>query len=1182
MADVKWTDAQLEAINSTGQSIIVSAAAGSGKTATLTERIIRSITERGTDISEILVVTYTRAAASELRTRISRALEVKSAEDPSLRRQLQRIDSAKISTIHSFCLDIIRPNFDRVGLPAKFRTLDESEVKILRRKVMDELISDCYETTWKEICPVTDLSFDMFVDCLNTGRDDSAVIDLFISLYESVSGFPEGTDFFNKSAELLTESAHLDPFNESSPFGSKLKHETVDELEYYCGTISKYCDIFSSAETAKAYQGVSESDYALASKMLALAKESYTDFKAELKNVTFSRLPSVRAEKRIPEFDEYKYVRDGLKKLLQDALPPLFSVSSDGFKNDCMLTAQYCRAISAFLKEFDLRYGAAKRRMGAIDYSDMEHLAYSLLYDENGEKSAIAKSLTTKLKEIYIDEYQDSNALQDLIFTAVSRENNRFMVGDIKQSIYAFRGAMPNIFVEYVTASICKHISMNSNFRSDASVIDFVNDVFDPVWSCAGKSIGYRYEDRLICGKNGGDTAREKVQIVLVDTKVKNDDNESPSEAEYVAQEIDRLLSGEKKSNGEPITPGDIAIIVRKSKDFAEDFEEALTSHRIPVQNIEREQFFENPEILLMISLLSAIDNPHSDVFLLGIMMSPLFSFTLDEIVAIRQSGDKKAPLIDSVRECTLPTVAEKIDKLLTSLKKYRRMAEGTPADRLIWSLYRECGILSLLQKDESGRIHSERRNNLLTLYEYARAYENGTYRGLYSFINYVNGLIESDAKVSTPQGDTEGTNAVKIITAHASKGLEFPVCFVSGCGKKYNDSDAHANILIDRELGTAMKLKLPESFAKADTSLRRIIARKKLKEAKEEELRILYVALTRARERLYVTAAVNGADATLETARLAAKEYSEYTVFSMNKFIDIILSAINHSGSNTYEISVYTGESAEEVKAITESDDKESLEKEADNAEAERITTLLRDRLDYEYPYEHLKNMPAKVSVSRLYPDLLDDNREVLDSENISLPSLATAPAFLGGESGFAAEAGTATHVFMQFCDFERLLKDGVSAELNRLVSLGFITSEMAKLIRDDELYAFSESALIRDICEAEWVRREQRFNLRLSAAEFTKNEILKKELQDETLLVQGVIDCFYRSKNGSLVLVDYKTDRLTKNQLENPEAARKAMKLRHGTQLEYYAEALEQMLGKRPDKILIYSLHLGDTLSM
>jgi len=301
-----------------------------------------------------------------------------------------------------------------------------------------------------------------------------------------------------------------------------------------------------------------------------------------------------------------------------------------------------------------------------------------------------------------------------------------------------------------------------------------------------------------------------------------------------------------------------------------------------------------------------------------------------------------------------------------------------------------------------------------------------------------------------------------------------------------------------------------------------------------------------------------------------------------MNKYIDIILSALNHSASNTYEISVYTGESDKEVKAITESDDIAPIEKDTDGAEVERITTLLRDRLNYEYPYEHLKNMPAKVSVSRLYPDLLDDNGEVLDSENISLPSLAAAPAFLGGESGFAAEAGTATHVFMQFCDFEKLLKDGVNAELNRLVSLGFITDEMAKLIRTDELYDFSESALIRDICEAEWVRREQRFNLRLSAAEFTKNEILKKELQDETLLVQGVIDCFYRSKNGSLVLVDYKTDRLTKNQLENPEAARKAMKLRHGTQLEYYAEALEQMLGKRPDKILIYSLHLGDTLSI
>ncbi len=1191
MPDVRWTDAQLKAINTTDRSLLVSAAAGSGKTATLTERIIRSITERGTNISEMLIVTFTRAAVSELRARISRALESAAAENPELRRQLYRLDSAKICTIHSFCLDILRPNFDRVGLPAKFRTLDDSEVKILRRRVMDDLISDCYDTAWQEIYPSDDLPFDVFADCFSSGRSDEMLLDLFLSLYENVSGYPEGTAFFERAEKLLSESAIKEPFDATSPFGREIKNTVTDGLTHYKDVVSEYLNVFTSAEVAQAYAKPAASDLDLIDTLLAAAESGYSSVRDALQNTAFDRLPSVRAANKIPEFDEYKNLRNGLKDLIQKKLCPMFISSVDGFCSDCRSSAVLCGALGAFLTEFDRRYGAAKRRMGAIDYSDMEHLAYRLLYNESGEKSDVALAVSARFKEIYIDEYQDVNALQDLIFSAASREDNRFMVGDIKQSIYAFRGAMPDIFADYrrqYSSDDNPHgevIFMSENFRSDSSVINFVNSVFDTVWSRAGDSMDYRTDDRLICGKNGGDTASEKARVVLIDTKSESEDDESPSEAEYVAHEIERLLCSEVKSNGEPIEPRDIAIIVRNSKNFAEEFEKALVYRNIPVQNRERAQFFENPEILLMICLLSAIDNPHSDVFLLGVMMSPLFSFTLDEVVAIRQSTDKKCALIDSVRECTLPSVANKIKKLTDSLEKYRRMSEGAPADRLIWSLYRECGILSLLQKDQNGRVHSARRTNLLTLYEYARAYENGTYRGLYSFINYVNGLISSDAKVVTPSSDTEGENAVKIITAHASKGLEFPVCFVSGCGKKYNDSDTRANILLDRELGAAMKLKIPNHFAKADTCLRRVLANKRIREAREEELRILYVALTRARERLYVTASVRGTDTVLENARLTAKEYSEYSILSMSRYIDVILSALEVSPCDDCVISVCTSASYEPTETAEESvpaADTPEHTAETDKAEVERLTALLRSRLDYEYPYEHLKNLPAKVSVSRLYPDLLDDNGEVFDSESSAPPTLAAAPAFLGGESGFAAEAGTATHVFMQFCDFERLLKDGVLSELDRLLTHGFITDEMAKLIRVDELEKFAESPLIKDICSAEWVRREQRFNLRLSASEFTKNDILKSELEGETLLVQGVIDCFYRSKNGSLVLVDYKTDRLTKKQLEDPAAAREAMRLRHGTQLEYYAEALKEMLGKRPDKILIYSLHLGDTLAM
>ena len=1204
MASVKWTDAQIEAIETRGTSLLVSAAAGSGKTATLTRRIITSLLSGEGDISRMLIVTFTRAAVAELKERIEKALEAASAEDPALRRQLYLLESAKICTIHSFCLDVIRPNFDKVGLPAKFRTLDDAEEKILKRSTMDQLISDCYDNEWTRINPTSSVSFTEFRDCFSAGddRDDDTFTDLFLKIGDKLSGLYNRDSYFLHSGDVYSKAAGAEPFSADNPYGEEIKKELTEFSHHYKKVFLRYKDIFESGDDyEKKYLPAVVGDLAIIDELIKAADIGFDSARNAVNSAVYEKIPPVRAEHRTRECDEYRELRDSFKKHMKDKIAPFFAGSAESFQKDSSRSAEFCYAANGFIGEYYRRYSEAKRRLSAIDYADMEHMACSLLYLENGEKSDLAKALSESFDEIYIDEYQDVNALQDKIFSAVSKKDNRFMVGDIKQSIYGFRGAMPDIFADYRRrfsndSGEGRVIFMSENFRSDSTVIDFSNAVFDTLWKRAGDSMDYREDDRLICGKNGGDTKKEKVEIVLIDSGKEDegdDDDGYSSEAAFVAKRIKELLSDGVKSDGTPILPRDIAIITRGIKDYAIQYEEALSARGIPVQNKERKQLFENPEILLMLCLLTAVDNPRHDIHLLGTMMSPVFAFTLDETVRIRRAATEKGlSLYDSLLEFSKTDeeseTKEKVRFLLSELSKYRRMAEGATADRLIWRLYRECGIMALLEKGDNGELYAERRANLLALHGYARSYEAGGYRGLYSFINYVNGLIATDAKVSSPEFGDGKDNAVKIMSIHSSKGLEFPVCFVVGCGKKYSDLDTRESMVFDIDLGMAMKLRVKDHFAIADTPTHRAVVNRMKRNAREEELRILYVAFTRARERLYVTATLSDPEKRIDSAELDAKFLDKYSILRKNSYIDTVLPTViayrNEKGSSAADdcvnISVYTPESAENNTDGTESMRESAF---ADSKETAEIADILRNRLTFNYRYEYLKNIPAKVSVSRLYPDLLDPAEEQdYSAEEGSLPSLAAMPQFLGGESGFGAEAGTATHVFMQFCDFDRLKTEGVNSELDRLVSLGFLTGEMKSLVRRDEIARFLSSPLFADMMNAKKLWREQRFNIFLDADRFTEDPEQKERLRTEKLLVQGVIDCFFISDTDELILVDYKTDRLTRYQISNRAAAEECMRKRHGRQLSYYKTALGEILGRRVDRCLIYSLCLGDVIEI
>ena len=1208
--DKKWTAAQRDAIDSEGCSVLVSAAAGSGKTSTLTQRIIHAILSGRTDISRMLIVTFTKAAANELRGRIEEAVEKAAFIDPGLRKQQYLLENAKICTIHSFCLDIIRPYFHRLGLPARFRTLDDAEERVLKRSIMDELISDCYDKEWGRLCPFADVSFPEFADCFASDdiRDDSGLIDLFTGIYDRISGYRDREKIFSVTAENYRRSAESDPFAEGNPFGKAIKDGLLDFCRHYTEVFGVYRDIFASCDGGSNYLSAVISDMEIRSALVSAAEEGYDRARAVLYGVSFGRLPAVRAKDRSPECEEYKEVRSQFKDYIKKILQPAFSSGSDGFRSDCEESAVYCRALGAFISEFGRRYDAAKRRLSAIDYSDMEHLAYRLLYDESGDRSETAVSLASGFDEIFIDEYQDVNEIQDLIFSALSDGTNRFMVGDIKQSIYAFRGAMPDIFTRYrrdfsAPDSSGKVIFMSENFRSDRSVIDFSNAVFDTVWKAAGDSMDYRDEDRLICGREDAPQG-VKPEIVLIGNAGQKDPEETdkdddlssePDEAEYVAMRIDELIKTGKKDDGSEISAGDIAILTRNSMDFSVRFEDALARRGISTQNRERRQFFENPEILLMLCLLSAIDNPRQDISLLGVMISPVFGFTLDEVVRIR-TVSKNGSLYDSVLgfldgtggECAdaeeTAKIAEKAGRLVSDLERYRIMAQGTPSDKLIFRLYRDCGIISLLQTGADGRTYESRRTNLLALHDYARQFESGGYRGLYSFISYVNGLISTDTKVSSPESGEAGDDCVKIMTIHSSKGLEFPVCFVVGCGRRFNDSDLRSPIVFDQEMGIGMNLRVKGHFAKKRTSPHRAVSSRLHDKAREEELRILYVAFTRARERLFVTACVRSPEKTADRALLSRRSFDRHTIMNQNTYIDIVLGSLERFSFETgmpVSSVCRIGSGVSGMRSDAPEPGSDLGVTETYSVTAEKVKTMLKERLDFEYPYRKTAGIPAKVSVSRLYPDFLDrDERafEIGAEGSFEIPALSSMPQFAGGESGLAAEAGTSTHVFMQFCDFGNLAEHGVDSELGRLLENGFITGEMANLVRKDEIEKFVSSKLFSEIASARKIWREQKFTVFLDASMFSADP----GIRGERLLVQGVIDCFFISDDGKLTLVDYKTDRLTQYELAHPEAAAGKLLERHSSQLEYYGTALEKIMGRYPDRVFIFSLCLGDAVEV
>ena len=1181
---VNWTPMQKAAIDARNKTLLVSAAAGSGKTAVLIERIISRLCDKENpgDISRMLIVTFTKAAANELKTRISRAISRAIADDVGnrhLSRQLLLLSSAKICTIHSFCLDVIKKNLKKLDLPDAVSVAGDAEIKLLAKDIMDGVINDAYANRLEKPS-ATD--FSILADMLSSASSDDAIGELLLSLYDKkLSSYPEGIDFIRDCANELLSDISKSFFE--SRHGSILIRKAIAFFKFLKNDYdSLLCELKGDTTAYEKYIPCFSDESAFIEAITdELERGLFDNAKKRVSAFSVITLPTLPRGYDTPIKEKYKSLRNDLRNYLRDEFAPLLLADENEIKYASKLSADLLFTVYELLFAFEKRFSEEKKRLGRLDFADIERFAYKLLITD-GKPSEIADEIASGFDEIYIDEYQDTNSLQDMIFSSISRPDNRFMVGDIKQSIYGFRGAVPENFSGYRDAfelyepdieskSDSNTIFLSNNFRCDANVVDFCNTVFSTLMKNTSGRVAYYDSDDLVCSKGDGELSNVPVKVVLAG----NDDNEEGliSESKYVASEINRLIACERKKDGSSISPSDIAVLVRHNSTSIA-IEDALNDIGIKTTNNVSTDFFENSEILLVMALLNVIDNPLRDIYLAGVLKSPIFGFTLDELVRIR-AHKSKCPLYDALVDYSEQTNDEKCKSFLDSLARFRTLASGNQVDRLIRKLYSECSLFAIAAANAApGTPPEAARENLMLLYKYARDFEASSFKGLSSFIKYVDDIIEQKTTLPGASSKSASDDNVQIMTIHHSKGLEFPVVFVVGTHKKTSTRDTSAPVLIDRHAGASIDLPGILSGTKIKT-LHKLALEEALKENSfEEEMRVLYVAYTRARERLYVTGSFKSAQDEYFKALIDSANVCPHVIMRPLSFMRLTLIALlsrDYTAKDKCEIIFpleddYAHESDEEIQDLS-----------SEISDNSQIINTIRENLEFRYPFAGAVDIPAKLSVVL---DSFGDRQISFESSSDLLERInSTIPAFMleNKPEHTAAERGTATHEFMQFCDFDSFEKNGFDFELERLVSCGFILPENAMLVSKSKVCAFFESKLYTGLIKnTREIHREHRFNVELPAHLFTSDPAKKSALQNEKLFIQGIIDCFVDNGDGTYTLIDYKTDHLPDEFKDDPGIFEKILAKRHSDQLKYYKEALEIITKKKVSRTLIYSFAL------
>ena len=1214
-----WTFDQQKVIDLRNRNILVSAAAGSGKTAVLVERIIKIITDKKhpVDIDRLLIVTFTNAAAAEMRERIGAAIERALEEneaDEHLQRQLTLIHNAQITTIDSFCLYVVRNHFYEIDMEPNFRIGDEGELKLLREDVIKAVLEAHYEEP--------DEAFSDFIEGYASGRSDDAAIDMILGLYNFSRSYPWPKQWLTdckkcyevKSVAELEEAVWMQP-------AIKNMRQLLKDI---CKSVEGALELASDADGPNMYCAALESDLELFEGLAEL--DTFAKLYHGLKDISYAKLASSRGYAGSPEkLEQVKAIRDDAKAVVKKLVTQYCFMPPEQMVEQLQKTAPMAETLVALTEEFAEAYAAAKKKKNLVDFHDVEHFALEILVDEEtGQAKKTAEEFRDTFAEIMIDEYQDSNNVQEAILTSISRmergENNIFMVGDVKQSIYRFRLARPELFMEkydsYPTENgDTQKIDLHQNFRSRNEVLETSNDIF---YRIMGKDLGnVVYDDMaaLYPGAKYPEVGNAKAEILLLDSndELLEDTEYSDKkllEAKLVASRIKKLMQEyqvtDKKTGELRVTRySDIVILLRSLSGWAESFAEVLNAEGIPAHTVSQTGYFSTVEVQTVLSMLRILDNPRQDIPLAGVLRSPIGGMT-DEELAVLRLYKKEASFHESVLELCehLKTEAPENtaeEKLLAFYERYSRLrvkVVDTPIHELVELVLKETGYGNYVAAMPAG---ARRRANIDMLLEKAIAYEKTSYKGLFHFVRYIDELQKYDVDFGEADLIGENEDVVRIMSIHKSKGLEFPIVFVSGLGKNFNKQDTRSRMVLHPEYGLGLDAMDGKRRIKAPTIAKRAIAKQIELENLGEELRVLYVALTRAKEKLILTGSkkdiVAKAEAYAQDVQMLNLKAGQLLPYlsreSAATYLDWLLPALLSYGDK-YPI---TCVAAEEL--VTEEVEKQVLaaqEKAERMAEIEKAPDTLLEALEARfaegYPYEIDDTKKNKYSVSELKHRAMRVAFEAEDAD--TMPMFAEevivpyVPKFMQtqmltddaeehaldetivdmqkftmtGDVNEGALRGTAVHRVMECYDFTS--EADPKEQLQMMLEKGRITHELSKLVQLSKVQTFVGSET------GERMKRAA-----LAGKLYREKPFVMSFSEEDMTLIQGIIDVFWVEEDG-IVLLDYKTDAVA-----NPQE----LILRYEEQLNLYADALNRVFadtGLKVKEKLIYAFKFGEVIAV
>lgn len=1320
---VKWTEEQQKVIDTHGIDVLVSAAAGSGKTAVLVARILEMVTSpvHPVDIDRLLVVTFTNAAAAEMRQRIRDALEVRAeqeADNEHLQRQLVLIHNAKITTIHSFCLQVLRSHFHLIGLDPGFRVADEAEMQLLRQDVLKEVLDETYETE------AENQEFHEFLEQFSPGKDDRPVMEAVLALYHFSMGQPWPLEWLQECREMyvgggaaLAKTDSAEQKKEEPDNGSKLEEDSAKEgeeqnnqTERVCG---KTCDglhdplwlraavddtkhvleeagnlVQRAYDTAMEPFGPAAYGLALLDDLEQIERvacaQDYHGLAAAFRGMhPYKRLstkkdPDVLEEKK----QLVKDLREAAKTALAGVRTRYFYDTPEVIRDEFERSGLSVRWLTYLTEAFSKRLAQRKAEKNMLDFSDLEHLALQILVErKDGENhpSAAAREYAGQFEEIMIDEYQDSNLVQELILGSVSGggcgAHNLFMVGDVKQSIYRFRLARPELFLEkyhaYPQLETAQRIDLHKNFRSRYEVLNSVNYIFRQIMTenpggivydeDAALYAGAKFPERVdLCaekdawvqdgGKPESDASqsmkKEEANGALLKAEEINETSSRESayttelwltesdtarrretEARMVGARIEAMVGkeqiwdrdltpegwteGMERGGYRPVQYKDIVILLRTVSGWADTFGSVLTEMGIPNFTGSQSGYFSAAEVRTVLSYLQVLDNPRQDIPLAAVLHSAIGGLDEEELAWIRSESEE-----GSFYECCRSylesgadkAIKEKLEHFFDMLERFRARAEYTPVHLLLWEILDETGYGAYAQALPAG---SQRKANLDMLVEKAIAYEATSYRGLYHFVRYIENLKKYEVDYGEANIGSESDNTVRIMSIHKSKGLEFPVVFVCGMAKQFNETDSRAKAVMHPSLGIGCDCVDTRLRTRQASLLKKIIQKTTSMENLGEEMRVLYVAMTRAKEKLILTGCVGNMEEQAakwsQTAATPGETLPYSSLTGASSYLDWVMPALmRHPDARMLALSLHIpyeefdqsvwkkrmekGKPVDKTDAFSTHYEFYAMAKglfeaeefrQADKEQAS-LAALLNPDLsvcadeearkylahvfseDFAYQYERGQKIAGKLSVSELKkrsqePEETDAKQLYAPEEEEIIPGFYRTDVQVKG-----AARGTLYHTFMENLDFSK--KEELQMQLEELVNCGKMSRDEASAVRLSDIRRFLKTKTgkgMEQAARAGKLHREQPFVLGVPA------ETIQKEWSgDETVLVQGIIDAWFEDEDGAVILVDYKTDHI---------ADREKLAERYRGQLSYYAQALEQLTGRTVKTQVIYSFFLG-----